>query len=284
MGRDAGRQQLVDLQNQLLKSLTAYSGKVTTVEQGIAQLRHSLAAMPCLLVIDDIWSEEQLEALLVAVGPGSRVVLTSRDSAVFETAMMPVELWSIDELQQQEATELFCWHAFLNSQPPAEWSSSVTAVVAACGGLPLSLEVVGAHLYRKARLEQWEEALAILQQAGNFSSRTKKLFARLRLSVDDLPQEEQTIFLDLACVLLGFVGPATFKSTAKYIWGRGADTRLENLASKSLIKLDRAGAVVMHDQLRDLGRAMVSAVQPPWQRSHLWESTALDTLLNHAQV
>ena len=131
---------------------------------------------------------------------------------------------------------------------------------------------------RKAHHEQWEDALAILQQAGSLGSDRDKLFASLRLSIDDLPQEEQTIFLDLACVLLGTAHPATLKPIAKYIWGHGADTRLENLASKSLIKLDIAGAVVMHDQLRDLGRAMVTAVQLPWQRSHLWERTALDTL------
>ena len=47
--------------------------------QGRATLEARLAGMPALLVIDGVWQEEQLAALLVPMAPGSHVIITTRN-------------------------------------------------------------------------------------------------------------------------------------------------------------------------------------------------------------
>ena len=83
-----------------------------------------------LLVIDDIWSAEQRDALLVPLGPGSRVVLTTRDAQLLRSSSHPGILSQpVELLGSQAALELFSWHAFLAEEPPAQYSELAVSAV-----------------------------------------------------------------------------------------------------------------------------------------------------------
>jgi hypothetical protein len=61
--------------------------------------------------------------------------------------------------------------------------------------------------------EQWEQAFRKLQRAGTLAANGRNLFTPLRISYDGLDDEQQEMFLDVACSMLGW--PAT---AAKAIW------------------------------------------------------------------
>ena len=72
--------------------------------------------------------------------PDSVVVITSRDGALLRECCSHVE--PVDPLSEELAHELFASHAFKLKEMPAAVRERAAEVVTACGGLPLTLEVV----------------------------------------------------------------------------------------------------------------------------------------------
>ncbi|KAK9811725.1 hypothetical protein WJX72_009051 [[Myrmecia] bisecta] len=127
-------------------------------------------------------------------------------------------------------------------------------MVQACAGLPLTLKVLGGFLNGKSAAI-WTETLHKLRQAKDLPvDDNNKVFQRLRISYDGLDWEEQQMFLDVACLLLG-----RSAATAKRIWagsGWSPHSGLFLLTSRCLLTVDEDGNLAMHDQLRDMGRAI----------------------------
>ena len=100
-----------------------------------AELERRLRGSTVLLVIDDIWSAEQRDALLVPLGPGSRVLLTTRNAQLLRSPSHPDILSQpVELLGSQAALELFSWCAFLAKEPPAQYSKLAVKAVKACEG------------------------------------------------------------------------------------------------------------------------------------------------------
>ena len=205
VGRDADRQQLQQAQRQMLRELCGIDREIHSIAAGRAELGDCLSSARVLLVIDDIWSKFQLDALLVSVGQGSRVLVTTRNEALLNrpgiTLRQPVSC-----LSGHAALELFCQHAFLQRQPPARYKGFANDAAQACSGLPLALTVIGAHLWRKESFGAWEQALRNIQSAKPFGGGRKaddELWGKLLLSYEDLGSEEQQMFLDICCIMLG---------------------------------------------------------------------------------
>ena len=73
---------------------------------------------------------------------------------------------------------------------------------------------------------------------------------RLKISYDPLGEEEQQIFLDIACFFIG-----QKKSSAITFWdGSGLEGLLgfKNLEGKCLVEVDSENVIHMHDHLRDM--------------------------------
>jgi hypothetical protein len=68
-------------------------------------------------------------------------------------------------------------------------------IIKACEGLPLSLEIVGCYLCDIHDLEIWKDALCELK-GGQFESEMH--WKTLQISYDDLNEEHQDMFLDIA--------------------------------------------------------------------------------------
>jgi hypothetical protein len=75
-----------------------------------------------------------------------------------------------------------------DSLPRNEYEYVIDKFLESCNGFPLSLKVLGAHLYGK-EISEWQDEL------GSLSSEVKE---RLKISYA-LDTEEQWIFLDIAC-------------------------------------------------------------------------------------
>ena len=269
VGREAGRKQLQLLQERMLRELCGIMDrKFSSVDAGRAELATRLYGARVLLVIDDIWSREQRDALLVTVGQGSRVLLTTRDQSLLSRRNISQQ--PVDKLDDESALELFSWHAFMAKGPPTKYSGRAMKAVAACRGLPLTLTVIGAHLWSKESVTTWDQALRRLQEAAPFSGCSmegdRDVWGRLLLSYDDLGSPEKRMFLDIACILLGARADRCLP-----VWGDLADSTLENLRNKSLVSLDSESRMAMHDQLRDMGRAIVNGEHTDhWRRSRVW--------------
>ena len=152
VGRDADRQQLRELQQQMLKELCGIDRQVSNLDAGTAELQARLGHAPVLLVIDDIWSTPQLDALLVSVGQGSHVLVTTRDESLLRRPGIPVQE-PVRLLDRDAAKELFSWCAFLQKEPPAAYADVASEAIQACSGLPLTLTIIGMHLWGLADRE-----------------------------------------------------------------------------------------------------------------------------------
>eukprot|EP01018_Ginkgo_biloba_P007932 Gb_23545 [translate_table: standard] len=178
------------------KTTLAKAG-VNDIDHGKTTMKSRLGSIRALVVLDDIDHTKQLEALSIEdwFGDGSRVIVTTRDKHILNLAQ--AKIWKMKELEKDEALELFSWHAFLMARPEKDYEDVSLEVVDACGGLPLSLEVLGSFLYDKRDEKLWHQAVKQLQNLMYDDIR-----GRLEISYQALNPHEKEIFLDIACFFL----------------------------------------------------------------------------------
>jgi hypothetical protein len=166
-------------------------------------------------------------------------------------------------LEEEKARELFMLHAFKHGNRVTNDLKIISMdIIKACGGLPLSLEVLGCYLCGIHDLEIWKGALHELKSGRNIigSSDNEMLWKTLRISYDRLIKTHQHMFLDIACFFVGFK-----KSSFCQVYWNGDDSFsfmliLQNLKDRSLIKWAEDGSLYMHEQLRDMGRNIATEV------------------------
>eukprot|EP01018_Ginkgo_biloba_P007831 Gb_27126 [translate_table: standard] len=265
---------LTKLQEQILRDLIG----VNDIDHGKTTMKSRLGSIRALVVLDDIDHTKQLEALSIEdwFGDGSRVIVTTRDKHILNLAQ--AKIWKMKELEKDDALELFSCHAFLRARPEGEYEDLSVEVVDACGGLPLSLEVLGAFLYDKRDAKLWHQVAKQLQNLMYDDIR-----GRLEISYQALNPHEKEIFLDIACFFL--TGERSFplhdlemmKKNMISFWESlyvAPDLAIENLMLKSLVSRNNKMEFVMHDHLRDMGRAIVEEESPLelGKRSRLWKA------------
>ncbi|GLJ56288.1 hypothetical protein SUGI_1215090 [Cryptomeria japonica] len=260
---------LTKLQKQILSDLSNYNEEVDSVDKGISLFKFHLRGKRVLLVLDEVNAVLQLDALVGDwLGPGSRVIITSRDRHILNVAGVSLEcIVEVGGLEINEALELFSWHAFLQSSPSPSHEDLSKKIVEACKGHPLSLEVIGSFLYdRQDDTSCWTRALHDI-------SFHPDIYQTLYSSYSSLSDEEKEIFVDIACFFIGEekTCPIVFwKSLYKMV-----DTAVSNLLMKSLITIDNTGLFGMHDLLRDMGRTIAKTEK---EGTRLWETAHLNTV------
>ncbi|KAK9205240.1 hypothetical protein WN943_015507 [Citrus x changshan-huyou] len=191
---------LICLQKQLLSELLKLPDSSTrNVYDGLKMIGSRLRYRKVLLIIDDAFDLKQLESLAGKhewFGPGSRIIITSRDEHLLMTHGVD-EVHKLKVLHDDEALQLFCKQAFKTNQPWKEYEQLSKYVVKYSGGLPLALKVLGSFLYGKTTKE-WESALKRLERESE-----NEILDTLKISFDGLRETEKKIFLDIACFYRG---------------------------------------------------------------------------------
>ncbi|XP_039165104.1 disease resistance protein RPV1-like [Eucalyptus grandis] len=194
---------------------------------------------------------------------GSIVIITTRNKSILDKVRAS-HLYELEQLPPNQSLILFSRHAFRNDFPPSDYKHISHDIVSITRGLPLALEVIGSYLCGKTKAT-WKDTSEKLKKIP-----AKEVQERLKISYDALDYEEQQIFLDIACFFIGIS-----KQNPTYMWdacgfypGKG----IEVLSLMSLIKIGEYGKLMMHDQLRDLGREIVRLEnqKEPGEHSRLW--------------
>ncbi|CAN1342514.1 Disease resistance protein RUN1 [Linum perenne] len=230
-----------------------------------------------LVVLDDVSDIGQLQTLAMdrkLFGPGSRIIITTRDKQVLEQHEVD-SIYEPKPLSDVESLRLFRQHAFSKNKKEGAVESS-QRFVDYCKGIPLVLKLVGRSLFNKDN-SIWESRLNALEEDPpediiNFLTRA---------SFDVLETTVKSIFLDIACFCKG----EDEDYVVSILEGRGCPTRhgLEVLRQKCLISRQEGNTnkVWMHDLMQQMGRKVVR--QESWtdvgMRSRLWSAQEICPLL-----
>ncbi|TQD82428.1 hypothetical protein C1H46_032022 [Malus baccata] len=110
---------LVYLQETLISDIHILEEKsrIRSVDKGISMIQEVVKHKRVLVVMDNIDEEVQLHAIAGShdwFGPGSRIIITTRD----ERLLLNVDkVYPLQVMNEDEALELFSWHAFGNRWP-----------------------------------------------------------------------------------------------------------------------------------------------------------------------
>ena len=126
---------------------------------------------PLLLILDDLWTRDQLlwllghddsgdvEAAVASITAGSRLLLISRDQSVLTMKWGGFSLFKLDVLDSRDAEELLYSEA--QRQPWDFKPDQLQQALQICGGLPLALQVFGRQL-RDVQPEHWQVESSLL--------------------------------------------------------------------------------------------------------------------------
>ncbi|XP_030456116.1 disease resistance protein RPV1-like [Syzygium oleosum] len=274
--RETSRRKGIEcLQKQLIYDILRSPHDVSNVDEGIGVIKSRFTSKKVLILLDDIEDKAHLNALAGDGSwfkAGSIVIITTRNKSILDEAGVGY-MYQLNELSLNQSLILFSRHAFRKDSPQSDYQSISRDVVSTTGGLPLALEVIGSFLCGKTK-KIWKDTSKRLKKAPD-----KKVQETLRISYEALDHEVQQIFLDIACFFIG-----SCKQNPTYMWDACdffPESGIEVLCLMSLIKIDKDGKLMMHDQLRDFGREIVRLEnhKEPQGRSRLWiYEEAIDVL------
>ncbi|KAF8114966.1 hypothetical protein N665_0030s0015 [Sinapis alba] len=251
----------LQLQKKFL-SLILNQKDVTIHHLGVAPDR--LKYKKVLVVLDDVDQSEQLNALAKELwwfGSGSRVIVTTQDKRILKAHRIN-HIYEVGFPDDDEALEIFCINAFGQKSPCGGFGYLAREVTKIVGKLPLGLSVMGSY-FKGLSKEEWEHELPRLRTGLNGDIENT-----LKFSYDVLCDEEQAVFLHIAC----FFNYEQIEKVEAYLADKfvAVKSHLRVLADKSLISVD-SGYIEMHDLLARLGREIVRRQSPnePGQRQFL---------------
>ncbi|XP_022734198.1 TMV resistance protein N-like [Durio zibethinus] len=261
---------LASIQQQLLSEiLHLKSIRIHNVDRGINLIRERLCHRRVLIVVDDVDDSTQLNSLVgdrYWFGVGSRIIVTTRDARLL-TELEVDGRYRVEELYYEESLKLFSWHAFRKPNPKDGYFQLSKSVLDHVQGLPLALELLGSHLFKRSQFE-WESVVEKLRHLPH-----DQIHKKLRISFDTLDDQVKAIFLDIACFFVGLDKEYVMKilDGCGFFPVIGVSVLLE----RSLITIDHQGGhtlIKMHDLLRDMGREIVREESPNHigKRSRLW--------------
>ncbi|GLJ41379.1 hypothetical protein SUGI_0856520 [Cryptomeria japonica] len=252
--QNRSRNDIKSMQEQILKDVfPAYTYDRNATLRNSAEGRDHLTSAfqahgnkPVFLFIDNALRTEELEELfpkrLGSLPNGSRMVLTTPNLAVtgmLKEAGLACREHLVGTLPDQEATKILLRDY---SADGTRHKDNVLKALKICAGIPLALEIVGAHLrkhnYTGERCTQMFEALerankeTLSQRAATFVC-------------NELEPSTQEAFFDICCFFFNWS-----RRDVEYIVGAEEITHLEKAA---FFKTSNKGKVIVHDTIHAEG-------------------------------
>ncbi|KAM5551045.1 hypothetical protein ABKV19_027422 [Rosa sericea] len=272
-----GANGLVCLQMKLISDIQKQKPKeIYSVGEGIIRIQHVVCCRRVLIVFDDVIDSDQFSAILRMrkwCHPGSKIIITTRHLHLLKANEVSTR-FKLQELDEHESLELFCWHAFRQTHPIKSYMGVSTDVVQHCGGLPLAIRVLGSSLYGES-VDVWQSALEKLDVIPD--GEIQKV---LRVSYDSLKDLcDKNLFLHISCFFIG--KEKIFAITVLNDLDLFPTVGIKNLVDRCLVQIDN-DRLIMHQLLIDMARGIIREESPdnPGKRSRLWDKDAFDVLDN----
>ncbi|RHN43825.1 putative winged helix-turn-helix DNA-binding domain-containing protein [Medicago truncatula] len=229
-----------------------------------------------LLVLDDVNNSDQLRDLigkLSKFAPGSRIIVTSRDMQVLKNVKAD-GIYEVKEMNFHESLRLFCLNAFKQSYPLEGYVGLSENILNYAKRVPLALKVLGFLLCGRPK-EAWESQLQKLDKLPE-----NDIFEVLKLSYVELDEEQNEIFLDIACFYRGHLENVVLQTLDSC--GFSSLIGIEVLKDRGLISIVES-RIVMHDLIQEMGHEIVhqQCVNDPGKRSRLWKHREIYKVLRN---
>ncbi|KAM5557198.1 TMV resistance protein N-like [Rosa sericea] len=263
----------VQMQEELISILLEEKVQSLGLNRGWNMIKERLGMKKVLVVLDDVETFTQIEALLGephAFGEGSRLIVTTRNKQSLSGVN---ETYKPSYLRDDDALELFRKYAFRTNQPNRHYDHLSRRAIEYAQGLPLALKVLGAFLDNKSVCE-WEVVLEKLKKIPQIEIQDV-----LRTSFDGLDDSEKNIFLDIACLFRKWSKELVTELLDSF--GFFAHNGLRVLVDRALITISKYNEVDTHDLLHDMGREIVrlESTKEPGKRSRLWSYEDVNHIL-----
>ena len=205
---DVGQQSTpTQLQERLVYRLTGKMPSFPTTEVGRHRLAELLVGRAFLLVVDDVWDAEALNALNVVGAPRGALLFTTRNSAVARAA--GANEHSVDKLTLDQALDLIGrWTDTLDQLPPV-----ADAICLKVGQLALGVALAdGMIRSRGAQPQAWDQVMHLLQSADVDAIQDEykpdnydhaSVLASIDVSIDDLGSPDDDRYRELAVFAAG---------------------------------------------------------------------------------
>jgi len=268
---DVKSKDINDVKKKLLQDLCDRKlHKHEDVDKYLHEIKQCMVSKKVLVVVDDVGMTKNLEALQLPIDKHatdvnceSKILVNCRNWQILKNHVRKSAKVDMAFLEEEQAKKLFMCHAFKHANSVTNDFENISMeIIKSCGGLLLSLEILGCYLCDIYDLEIWKEALRELKGGRDITggSDNEMLWKTLRISYKHLFKKDKDMFLDIACFFIGF-NVNTFR---RVYWNADDSSspmlRLQNLKDRSLIKWAKDGNLYMHEQLRDMGRNIATEV------------------------
>nr|XP_043612294.1 inactive disease resistance protein RPS4-like [Erigeron canadensis] len=266
---------LLDVQQQLYGDISIMKKPlVHDTSAYTSKIEKALASVKVFLVLDDIGSLDQLDALLGNKGfhPGSKVLITTTDAsltercALFKSKVKPKHTKLLTEgLYEPAAVELLCLHAFKCKHPKQGYEEFIEKLVKYCDGHPLALEALGRSLYNRETF-YWEECVENLKTELDYRIYNALIGSFYSLSNSN----DKELFKHIVCFFVGM--HRDIVETILKACNINTSIGITNLVDRCLLRIGSTTELAMHSLIQEMGRYLVCQESPdrPWKRSRLW--------------
>ncbi|KAL3746410.1 hypothetical protein ACJRO7_015379 [Eucalyptus globulus] len=244
------------LQTKLIRDILQRDREDPSFDERIESFLDIFREMKVLIVVDDVERQSHLQAIVGDqphwFGLGSRIIVTSNNSEILkEYDLGKTRSYMVHQLDNGQAFELFCKHAFGRQSSIHAYDGLPNCIVNATVKLPLAVEVIGSFLRGKS-VEEWKKMEELMKQLMTSSQRTtvgcKEI---LDICYKALDPKQKHVFLDIACFISGMDA-----RIASYMWSNphlpSSDCILMPLA-----KTGENNELQIHRLLRCLGKRIL---------------------------
>ncbi|KAL7618730.1 hypothetical protein Lser_V15G03960 [Lactuca serriola] len=271
---------MLDVQKQLYDDILKRSSvQVHDVSTYTSMIENAVALKKVFLVLDDIGSLDQLDALLGSKGfhPGTKIIITTKNSyftescAIFKKNVKPKHArYKLIGLSEIDSQKLLCFHAFMCNDPKAGYEEVSKNLVKYYDGHPMALKVLGRSLHNRD-VTYWEGYIEMLKKENGHP-----VVNVLRMSFDSLPfKNDKELFKHIACFFVGMDRDVT----ETILKACDIETRsgITNLIDRCLLGYRwnnefKIIELTMHRLVQEMGRFLIREESPdePGERSRLW--------------
>jgi len=236
-------------QSKLLRSLGEDQVTIFDTQDGLNRLSQLLKERSCLVILDDVWKMEHLNAFN-ALGPKCSMLFTTRNLGIARNSS--ARECQIGVLSDEESKDLLSlWSGQSSDTLPSE----AKEVAKECNNLPLALAMVGAMA--KGRPDRWRNILHKLESSNlekihaEFPSYPyPNLMRAIEVSVEALNPEEKRHYLELAVFQEDAHVPL---AALQVLWNMGeyeVEDMIDLLADRSLARIE-GSMLSLHDLQHD---------------------------------